>query len=82
LKVYVSFNDWKHIPREKFDSIDEWHADEERKYLVGLLPFSELKNNSWWKENNVSLIMYPDPVVEDIDTRKLKKRSLELAGII
>jgi homoserine dehydrogenase len=82
VKVYVSFNDWKHIPREKFDSIDEWHADEDRKYLVGLLPFTELKNNSWWKENNVSLIMYPDPVIEDIDTRKLKKRSLELAGII
>jgi homoserine dehydrogenase len=82
VKVYVSFNDWKHIPREKFESIDEWHADEDRKYLVGLLPFTELKENSWWKENNVSLIMYPDSVVEDIDTRKLKKRSLELAGII
>jgi homoserine dehydrogenase len=82
LKVYVSFNDWKHIPREKFESIDEWHADEDRKYLVGILPFAELRNNSWWKENDVSLIVYPDPVIEDIDTRKLKKRSLELAGII
>jgi homoserine dehydrogenase len=82
VKVYVSFNDWKHIPREKFEAIDEWHADEDRKYLVGLLPFSELKETTWWKENDVSLIMYPDPVVEDIDTRKLKKRSLELAGII
>ncbi len=82
LKVYVSFTDWKHIPRDHFESIDEWHADEDRKYLVGILPFTELKNNSWWKENNVSLILFPDPVIEDMDARKLKKRSLELAGII
>jgi homoserine dehydrogenase len=82
VKTYVSFTDWKHIPRDHFESIDEWHADEDRKYLVGILPFSELKNNSWWKENSVSLILFPDPVIEDIDTRKLKKRSLELAGII
>ncbi len=82
VKAYVSFTDWKHIPRDHFESIDEWHADEDRKYLVGILPFRELKNNSWWKENTVSLILFPDPVIEDVDTRKLKKRSLELAGII
>jgi homoserine dehydrogenase len=82
VKAYVSFTDWKHIPRDHFESIDEWHADDDRKYLVGILPFRELKNNSWWKENTVSLILFPDPVIEDVDTRKLKKRSLELAGII
>ena len=82
VKVYVSFEDWKHIPREKFETIDEWHADEERKYLVGILPFTELKENTWWKENNVSLILFPDGVIEDMDARKIKKRSLELAGIV
>jgi len=81
VKVYVSFDDWKHIPREKFLSIDEWHADSERKYLGGILPFSELRNNTWWKQNGVSLIMFPDPIIEDVDVRELKKRSLELAGI-
>jgi homoserine dehydrogenase len=82
LKTYVSFDDWKNIPRERFESIEEWHADEDRKYLVGILKFSELRENNWWKENNVSLILQPDPVVEDIDVKKLKKRSLELAGIV
>lgn len=82
LKTYVSFDDWKHIPREKFISIEEWHSDEDRKYLIGILNSSELQNNSWWKENNVSLILQPDPVIEDIDIKKLKKRSLELAGIL
>jgi len=49
---------------------------------VGVVSYKELKENNWWKENNVSLILTPEPVVEDIDTRKLKKKSLELAGII
>lgn len=82
LRVYVSFDDWQYIPREKFEWIEEWHAREERKYLVGVIAFEELKNNSWWKENNTSLILTADPVIEDVEIRKLKKKSLELAGII
>lgn len=82
LRVYVSFDDWKWIPREKFESIEEWHADADRKYLVGILPFAELRENDWWKRNGTSLIAMPDPVIEDMDVRKLKKISLELAGII
>ena len=81
VRVYVSFDDWAFIPRDQFEWIEEWHA-EERKYLIGVLPFSELRNNSWWKENNTSLIVTPDPVIEDIEIRKLKKKSLELAGLI
>ena len=82
LRVYVSFDDWKYIPREKFESIEEWHADADRKYLVGILPFAELKGSEWWHRNGTSLIAMPDPVIEDMDVRKLKKISLELAGII
>lgn len=82
LRVYVSFYDLASVPREKFEWIEEWHAQEERKYLVGVISFTELKENSWWKENNTSLILSADPVIEDIETRKLKKKSLELAGIL
>jgi len=82
VKVYLSFDDLKYIPKEKFEGIEEWHAQEKRKYLVGLLPFSELKNETWWKENNTSLILTPDPIIEDIEVRKLKKKSLELAGVV
>lgn len=81
LRAYVSFDDWKYIPREKFEWIEEWHANEDRKYLVGVLSFKELKNNSWWKENNTSLILTENPIIDDFDIRKLKKKSLELAGI-
>ncbi|MGB3005376.1 MAG: homoserine dehydrogenase, partial [Chitinophagaceae bacterium] len=82
LRVYVSFDDLDFIPKEHFEWIEEWHSEEERKYLIGVISFNELKENSWWKENNNSLLLTPDPVIEDIEIRKLKKKSLELAGII
>jgi homoserine dehydrogenase len=81
LRVYISFNDLAFIPRERFEWIEEWHSQEERKYLVGVISFEELKENTWWKENNTSLILTPDPIIEDMEIRKLKKKSLELAGI-
>ncbi len=81
LRVYVSFDDLQYIPRERFEWLEEWHAQEERKYLVGVISFRELIGSSWWKENNTSLILTPDPVIEDVELRKLKKKSLELAGL-
>lgn len=81
LKVYISFDNNAFIPKEKFEWIEEWHADLNRNYLIGVLPFSELKNSKWWKEDNVSLILAPEPIIEDVEIRKLKKKSLELAGI-
>lgn len=82
VKVYISFDDWKYVPREKFEWIEEWHAETDRKYLIGVLPFNELVENTWWKENHTSLILTPEPIIEDIEIRKLKKKSLELAGVI
>jgi homoserine dehydrogenase len=63
VRIYISFDDWKYIPRDKFEWIEEWHAD-------------------WWKQNNTSLVLTPEPIIEDVEIRKLKKKSLELAGII
>ncbi len=82
LRVYISFDDIESVPRDRFEWIEEWHAQAERKYLVGVISFVELQKNKWWKENNNSLILTPDALVEDIETRKLKKKSLELAGIL
>ena len=82
IKVYVSFDDWNFIPRDKFEWIEEWHAEAERKYLVGVLHVLVLTQSNWWKENRTSLVLSPDPVIEDFEVIKLKKRSLELAGIV
>src|SRR4249919_15721 len=34
VKVYVSFDDIKYIPKDKFEWIEEWHAQEERTWLA------------------------------------------------
>jgi homoserine dehydrogenase len=81
LRLYVSFEDLKYIPKDRFEWIEEWHAQDKRKYLVGVLAFTELITSGWWKENGTSLILMPDAIVEDVETRQLKKKSLELAGV-
>ncbi len=81
VKAYVSFDDWTFIPKDKFEWIEEWHAESDRKYLIGILSFRELKSARWWRENKTSLILTPEPIIEDVEIRKLKKKSLELAGI-
>jgi homoserine dehydrogenase len=80
VKAYVGFTDWNHIRKDDFESIEEWHSNEQINYLVGIIHFDKLKNSTWWKRNNVSLILTADPVIESLDIVKLKKRSLELAG--
>ena len=81
IKVYLSFNDWKQIPREKFEWIEEWHANSDRKYLVGVIHQHHLKSGNWWKEDAISLIVMADPIIDNLDIIQLKKKSLELAGI-
>ncbi len=51
VRVYVSFDDWKYIPRERFEWIEEWHAETDRKYLIGVIHFREIAQESWWREN-------------------------------
>lgn len=82
VRVYLSFDDLKYIPKEKFQSIEEWHADNDRKYLIGVIHFRDIKGHNWWRENGTSLLLTPDPIIEDMEVRKLKKKSLELAGLI
>lgn len=81
LRTYISFENIDTIPKEQFEWIEEWHAQEDRKYLIGVISFSTLKENDWWKKNGTSLILLPEPVIEEVATRKLRKRSLELAGV-
>lgn len=81
LRVYLSLDNATPIPQDRFETLEEWHKDAERKYLIGLLPCRELRNGDWWREDNASLILMPDPVVEDLEVSKLKKISLGLAGI-
>ena len=82
VRVYVSFDDWKYIPRDEFEWIEEWHAAPDRKSLVGVIHFSKIKRGSWWKEHNTSLILTPEPIIEDAEIRKHRKKTLELEVIV
>lgn len=81
LRVYVSFTDLKHIPKEAFNTIEEWHAGNERSYLIGTIPYRELLHKNWWKTNKTSLILMPNNIVENTEINELKKMSLSLAGL-
>jgi len=81
VRAYFSFDAWKYIPRERFEWIEEWHADSDRKYLVGVIHFREIKEGSWWKENNTSLVLLPEPILEEAQVQQQKRKSLELAEL-
>lgn len=81
LKVYISFNEVKDIPKEEFEWIEEFYNGQDRNYLIGVIHFSKLLNSNWWKHQGISLIALPEAIIENIEVRNLKKRSLELAGI-
>jgi len=82
VKTFVSFNKLNDVPKEEFEWIEEWHGGQDRSYLVGVIHFQKLIGDKWWKQHGVSLILTPEPVIESVEIRNLKKRSLELAGII
>lgn len=81
VRAYVSFDKIQDINKDDFEWIEEWHGGQERNYLVGVIHFEKLVANKWWKAPGISLILTPDPVIESIELRNIKKRSLELAGI-
>jgi homoserine dehydrogenase len=81
LRAYVSMDNTVPLPKEHFETLEEWHSDAERKYLIGILPFSALRKGDWWHTMGTSLILMPDPIIENMEIPRLKKISLELAGI-
>jgi homoserine dehydrogenase len=80
VKTYVAFSSWNHIRKDDFESIEEWHSNDQNNYLLGIIHFKKLQESDCWKRNNVSLVLAAEPVIESLDIVKLKKRSLELAG--
>jgi homoserine dehydrogenase len=82
LKVYVSFRSLKTIPKDQFEWLEEWHSNEEGGYLVGVLHVRHLLESDWWKQNDNSLILTSDPFIDNMELRQLRKKSLELAGVV
>lgn len=81
LKVYVGINDIKKINEAEFEWIEEWHNDSHYSIVVGVIYAQKLFDNDWWKAPGVSLILFDKPIIENIDHRYIRKKSLQLAGI-
>ncbi len=82
VRIYISYDDLKKIPKDDFEWIEEFHSGRERSYFIGVIHFEKLVKNKWWKQQGISLILAADAVIEDIEIRNLKRKSLELAGIV
>ena len=82
LKVFVSVDDIAKIDKNDFEWIEEWHNEFKYSWLIGVVNAEKLFSTKWWKQHGVSLIACPDAVIENIDYKKISKRSLELAGVV
>jgi homoserine dehydrogenase len=82
LKVYVSFDQVEQLNEEAFEWIEEWHSGQSRSYVIGVIHQKKLLADDWWKQAGVSLILTSEPLVEDVLLRKVKQKSLELAGVL
>lgn len=80
LRVYVSFDVWHNVELKDFEWVEEFYSDEARQYLIGVIHFSKLKAAAWLHKPDVSVVLCPDAVLEDISDRQIRKKSLELAG--
>ena len=80
LRVYVSFTIWNELNLKDFEWIEEFYAHDHRQYLIGVIHFQKLQQAPWMQKKEISVIVCPDGIIEDISTRKLKMKSLELAG--
>lgn len=82
LKVFVSVDDISKLNKESFEWVEEWHNEFKFSWLTGTIHANKLFTTDWWKQEGVSLILYPEAIIEDIEYKKISKRSLELAGIV
>lgn len=81
IRTYISYHDIRNIPKHEFEWIEEYHSGQERSWFIGVIHFTKIKNSDWWKGPGISLILSTDAIIEDIELKKIKKRSLELAGL-
>ena len=82
LRVYVSAPEVNLIPQEEFESIEEWHNGYNQHWAIGTIHAKKLLENKWWQQDQVSLILCENAIIENIEYKKLSKKSLALAGVI
>ena len=81
LKVFVSADEIEKIEKDHFECIEEWHNETHNSWVVGIIGAAALQKSDWWKQPGVSLILHQNPIVQNVEYKKINKKSLELAGV-
>ncbi|WP_132053551.1 homoserine dehydrogenase [Pseudocnuella soli] len=81
LRVFVSYAADGDVERNDFEFIEEAYLNDKRQFFIGVIRFDKLKEAQWLRKPQVSLLVCPNGIIESIELRQLKKRSLELAGV-
>lgn len=82
LKVFISTDELGKINKEDFEWVEEWHNEYKHSWLIAVIHADKLFATDWWKQDGVSLVLCPDAIIEDVEYKKISKRSLELAGVV
>ncbi|MFT3979995.1 MAG: homoserine dehydrogenase [Ferruginibacter sp.] len=82
LKVFISADDIEKINRNDFEWIEEWHNEATNNWVVGIIHAGNLLLHDWWKQPGVSLVLHQNPIVSNVEYRKINQKSLELAGVV
>ncbi len=81
LKTYVSADLSEKIKKEDFEWVEEWHNEAGNNWMIGIIHADKLAKSEWWKQEGVSLILHQNPIVNDVEYKRIGKKSLQLAGV-
>ncbi|MBP6432912.1 MAG: homoserine dehydrogenase [Ferruginibacter sp.] len=82
LRVFISTGSIEKVNKQNFEWIEEYHNTIGNCWLIGVIHAQKLVETNWWKQQGVSLVLCEDAIIENIDYKKINKRSLELAGVV
>ncbi|MCF8450565.1 MAG: homoserine dehydrogenase [Taibaiella sp.] len=74
LRVCISFRNLLQVPHEQFARVEEWVSNDRRCHITGIIHCSKLSDSNWWKQPDISVILYPDGIFE---TFVQKEQSVE-----
>jgi len=70
LKVCIRFKGILHVPQERFDTILEWSCNRNHCHVTGILRLSQLTNSEWWKQPGISILLYPNGIIENYEPQR------------
>ena len=82
LKTFVSADEAEKINKTDFEWVEEWHQEAGNNWMIGIIHASKLLESNWWKLEGVSLILHQNAIVNDVEYKKIGRKSLELAGVV